>query len=216
MNTVDYDQSRYNMWGQLIPYYEDLTRSAKKRAKVQYAAERGIMPHNIGFDCCQQEVRNATVPPPSVSSFNAWYAETVANKKQENNMYTNTPDALETQKRNYLSSRLVNLKGKKVDKLRQAYGLDDEDRPLTPKELLERIKSGKFVIRGEHEDTTDPYNLLEYFSWREPDRKEDKVGFRTAREPLDKAYDEAKDTVIVLPLEDALAAVKKFEEAEFK
>jgi hypothetical protein len=218
MSSVAVDQARCSMWKELIPHYESMNRNQKKQAKLNYAAERGLMPHNFQLDCCAEK---ATAVMPSWSRVDPYnsvgFGWAMANKKQETEMYApNIQETLETQKRNYLSSRLSELRETNVDKLRQAYGMDDDDRPMTPKEFIQRIKDGKYVIEKDQEDTEDPYSVMSYIRWRDPAKVEDSKGYKIARDILYKTYNETKDAVIILPLEDALAAVKKFEETKFE
>lgn len=119
------------------------------------------------------------------------------------------PDAA---KRCRLEYRLNDIYVTKKNELRKKFGLIDDDEPKNPKEMDERIKAGKFIIKGLNDDK--PRNWFcwyEALRWRDPAVKEDQDGFDAAKKDLKKAFVETQDIIAIKDPEAGLEAMKAFE-----
>lgn len=142
----------------------------------------------------------------------------VPQKQEEANMYaqiqTSSP---EQDARAHLRDRLRTVKYETQAKLRKDFGLDDDEAPRTPKELAERLASGKFIVKHANDEKQPSlYSVSSYIRWRDPAVKEDQAGYDKAKEKLSKAYTEAKDVIIVKSPEEGLKALQGFEKAKFQ
>jgi hypothetical protein len=104
-------------------------------------------------------------------------------------------------KRTHLQYRLSCIFGAKDHALEQKFGLMDQDAPKTPKELVERIKSGMFTYTEEEradDETTwafcNPYRGLR---WRDPSLKEDRPGYNEAYKELKKTKLKVADSIAI-------------------
>lgn len=119
----------------------------------------------------------------------------------------------EASKRRYLRDRLETIKYAQKRDLRKVYGLDDDEAPKTPKEMAERLASGRFVVKGaEDKDQKDiQYRWSSYIVWRDPSVKEDKAGFDAAYDELKKALKPVEDAIAIKTPAEALKALEEFE-----
>ena len=119
------------------------------------------------------------------------------------------------QQRDYFLERLRHLAYEKDRAAEKHFGLLDDPRPSTAKELIKRIKDGKFYIEKDHEDKeAGVYYILDFFKWRDPDLKKDQEGYSATRELIAKAVAEAEDE-IWNDSKNALKAIHKFESKSF-
>jgi len=122
--------------------------------------------------------------------------------------------SLEQETRNYLRSRLSKSYFDKCDELRPAFGLNDDPAPLTPKEVIERITSGMYLLPPE-DDYNDAdltwYRPWDAIRWRDPAKKKDRIGFSLATKTLQKDRDATLDAIMTLDSKAALEALQKFE-----
>jgi len=136
------------------------------------------------------------------------------NKEKETTMLDSQVSP-EQAARKHLLRRLSDAKDEKKLALRQQYGLDDEKAPKSPKEFLERIKAGKFVVPGaedeKHPRYWDSYNAIR---WRDPAVKEDQEGYDLAKVVLSKAARDVEDAIVVKTPEEGLKALQGFEKAK--
>lgn len=115
----------------------------------------------------------------------------------------------------YLANRVSNIYYTKSDELQKTFGLVNDDPPATPKEIIDRLASGKFVVNEDRMNERH-YNPLAFFQWRDPAVKKDTDGFNKAIETMGKARTEALDTINVISDETAkLKALKDFESKTF-
>ena len=141
-------------------------------------------------------------------------------KKKENTMYDfdcgceREPMDKDARAEHYLDVRLANLVNQKDNALTKAFGLRDDDRPGTAKELIDRITSGKYVVPEERMDTSN-YDPIRYFRWRDPSVKEDYAGYDAAMKNMGAAKTDVEDAINVKTKEEALAALKDFESKTF-
>jgi len=136
--------------------------------------------------------------------------------------YANNAEQFAIEQRNFLFGKLSSAFTEKDFDLRKAFHLMDDDRPTSVKEFVQRIKDGKFTLPkdwDEEQDEDDCYFDLSDFvyalRWRDPAVKEDKAGYKAARETLSKAYDDAATTVMLKSLDDGLKAVEDFKAQTF-
>jgi hypothetical protein len=135
------------------------------------------------------------------------------------NACTNTYSP-EKAKFNYLEGRLYNTVSKLDNELRKQFGLVDDEFPTSPKELAERLKAGKYVVRylhedgnpGEYDDYINRYEPLGgLIRFRDPAVKEDQDGYSAAREEMLTVKKSVEDTLYIDTPENALKAIQEFE-----
>lgn len=129
-----------------------------------------------------------------------------------------TERSTEARQKDHLVCRLNDIKYQRREVLRTQFGLDELPRPKTPAELVEYIKTGKYVFKHEEDLENDDFGSSEfyyspwrYIQFRDPEVKEDRAGYEKACKALEKLYDDTKDEIIVKNPEDALAALRQFE-----
>lgn len=137
------------------------------------------------------------------------FQECVVNKK-EADMGFNIDHAAVA--KSHLRERLYQTNSQKDSKLRQMFGLRDDDAPRTPAALVARIQAGNFVLPKERENY-DTYSPAEYIRWRSPDKMEDQAGFDAAWDTVEQKFVATMDTIEVLDPKDGLAALREFEAA---
>lgn len=202
-------------------------------AEAREALRKAYVPMNT-LDCCT----TASVPCDLATRIGQKYQEwdvlrkTAGTKtKKEDNMrselyITTAPTqaasaSLEQNKLSYLASRLSSIFCEKSMALSKTYGLEDDDRPTTPKEFVQRIKDGKFTLTKraetmeEENDSFDYYCINDYLRWRDPATKEDKAGYKAALTLMEKAYADTRDTINIATPTEGLAALKAFEAQTF-
>lgn len=126
----------------------------------------------------------------------------------------------ETQdQRKYLSNRLEEIYWAKIRPLEAQFGLTDDDRPTTPKELKKRIEEGKFIIKGikdaeDDEDDEDDYfynNWHHMLRWRDPAKKADHDGYEVANKELRALRQKTLDIIKIDEPKAGLDAIKALE-----
>lgn len=143
------------------------------------------------------------------------------NKEEGNipmNYATATVQAATTEtqdQRKYLERRLQDVYSQKRDGLEAAFGLVDDEAPNGPGELSERLKEGKFTIRGLDKDKgATQFNYWCWFDliqWRDPSRKEDAEGFKKAVDELKALRQKSLDSIKIEDVKAGLDAVKALE-----
>lgn len=123
---------------------------------------------------------------------------------------------MEVDQRNHLKRRLDTAKNKQLETLHTTYHMETI-RPKNKDEILAAFKNSTLVL---NEDYFKADGTLEtWTNWQSAvslaDPARDEAGYKTAKAALDTAFTTAKDTVIVMPLADGLAALQKFEAATF-
>lgn len=139
-------------------------------------------------------------------------------KEKEKKMYNldincdcnSAPANPELVAKNYLVNRLFNAKDIKYSAAYEAFGLTTDTRPTTPKDLVERITSGKFVIKTDMEICKTHYPM-DYIEWRDPAIKKDRPGFEAWEKLLNTAHLAAKDQIMIGTPADGLKALQAFE-----
>lgn len=143
-----------------------------------------------------------------------WSSETTY-EEEETVMYHDDciPD-LATRAQNYLDGRLSNLRNTKDQEAELAFGLRDDRKPQTPKDLIDRITSGKYMVNPDNMEKKD-YELLRSFRWRDPAKKEDRAGYEATQKAMETAATTVTDTIMIGTPTEALAALKAFEGTTF-
>lgn len=132
------------------------------------------------------------------------------------NLTTNDPNRENADKRWYLQNRLDVITQKQVDKLLKEYNLIEEDYPHTPKELRERLESGRYVIPTDEEWKRLRYNYCNVFDaieWRDPKAEKDQDGYDEAREAFNESMRPVKDAINIQDPKEALATLQEFEKS---
>lgn len=123
------------------------------------------------------------------------------NKTMENNMCYDCDEMDETteteRSRQYFRSRLFNVEEQKDYEVQKTFGMLDDPAPTKPSELVERIKSGKYILPIEtHPNGKTVYFnpwLLDNITWRDPSLKRDEAGYKTAYKKLGEARKASED-----------------------
>lgn len=113
-------------------------------------------------------------------------------------------------KRAYLADRAMGVYYKIDADLEKAFGLKNDDAPTTVSDLVKRIKENKFEIKKDREDEYT-FNPLSLITWRDPNVKKDKDGYKAAKALLEKKQTEVADIIAIGDAKDALDAIKAFE-----
>ena len=157
---------------------------------------------------------------------------TLQPKNKEKNMYRTAeqvnaniaitapaPVNPEAQARDHLIRRANNASDDKQAKMRQTFGLDDDQEPETLKDFFQRIKDGKYVIPTDetalnrrHWSTS---RILEEIRWRDPAVKEDEAGYQAARDKMFAALQDTKDEIIVKTPAEGLESLRAFQAKTF-
>jgi hypothetical protein len=142
--------------------------------------------------------------------------DTTDYNKEEETMYNNEKSETQSQ-RNHLMYRAEDVYNDKRWEVRKSFGLEDDDRPQTGKELVERILAGKYVMPDNKADCfDDPWgNPLRQIIWRDPNAKKDQEGFDAAADQLSKEFTFLQDTIKIEEPKVALEALREFEAKTF-
>lgn len=157
-----------------------------------------------------------------------------AQKKKEKNMCysknTSTgavasisvaPDRSDAEKRDHLKTQLREARYEKMSEAAPVFNLNVNNTPKTFRDLIAAIKDGKFTIDEKFARKVDAkiandepiwYSPLEGIIWDGP--QQDYAGYRAFEDHLQKEYQKAKDEIIVLPLEQGLEALRRFQALE--
>lgn len=129
---------------------------------------------------------------------------------QNTTLAVSGPEPEEKRQRDYLVRELKHVWEEKLDPLPHEFGLTDDERPKSPKELVERIKAGQIVL-PENADKENWYNPWDTIRWRNPKTKEDVEGYKAAKQELSDAFIKTKRQIMIASLADGLVALEKFE-----
>ena len=143
---------------------------------------------------------------------------TIYQEEETMNYNIATPLTESEQQRNYMTVRLVTAESNQVQKIREKYRID-APAPKTKADLLARLTGGKFTIEDDYFDKNGDlkeYENIKYaFTWEDPTNPADTAGYKSAKALLKQAFMDAKDAIVVKPVEDGLAALKAFETQTF-
>lgn len=111
--------------------------------------------------------------------------------------------------KSYLNHRLWNVSNEKETEIRKIFGLTDDGRPTSAKELVDRITAGKYVLGDRQDDYT--YDPLMFIEWRDPAVKKDPDGAAAAMKIKEEKSTDVEDIIMTGSSIDALAAIKAFQ-----
>jgi len=180
-------------------------RNRKREREMAYGTgyETLLLMHKLAGKPCQDTAKSNPVQ------------EKVANMYVD---YVSSDKHSESAKTNYLLSRYEDTRSKIRFDLRKQFGLDNDDRPNTAKELTDRILSGKYVLPTEKEEELMRnqyycgWSVLDSIKWRDPAIKEDKDGFKLAETELDAESLNVHDAVMIKDHDTALIAIQAFKD----
>jgi len=238
--------ARFQMWCRLIPHYAGICRTEKKKAQQEFLTRYGYVEASqlepleedykmipktailAGCNCeaCLEareyygsaKLNLAKTNVPSMREF-------VSKEKKEPTMNTlnivasaaqSGAQTLEQDAREYLRNRLLKTYHTKIEDLRPAFGLEDDTPPKTPKEVIERITSGMYMLPKDNVDYAGDsleewYHPWDAIRWRDPAKKKDREGYELALKTLAKDRDAVMDTVMTQDSKAGLEALQKFE-----
>lgn len=132
-----------------------------------------------------------------------------AAKKKEEEMNTETQD-----QRHYLARQLSSVAYTKEVEALKSFGLINDQPPRKGSELLDRIKSGKYILRDE-KSVKWAESALDYIEWRDPAIVKDQDGFEAAVKVMQKSRLDTDRTIQIADPTDGLSALKAFEAMSF-
>jgi hypothetical protein len=161
--------------------------------------------NSVQLDCCQAVLKPAPIPATDFfDEFDEVRLE--QEEEEETTMYQRTE---EETKRDYLSERLHTVYMEKDEAARRTFGLQDDERPKTIEEAVQRIKDGKYTITPKTPHVY--YSTWDRLRWRDPEVKEDNKGYEAEEKELDKKYQEIKDTIMISDSAEALKTLQAWE-----
>lgn len=126
-------------------------------------------------------------------------------------------NSIEQNRIDYLQGRVYSVFREKNHELERSFGLRDDGRPRTAKEIVERIQSGKFVLptKKSSEDCDCDDCLTAAIRWRDPSVKEDEESYKKAFKMLESARTKVEDTIMLGEPKAGLEALQEFEARSF-
>lgn len=165
------------------------------------------------LDCCANTTAKAAAPV-TVYQWNIPLTGCVKPNSMETDMSFNTPttspDFGFAETRKYLLNRLNTLESEKYVAAEEKF-LPVTEMPKTGKELKDAIANGWLVTNAKDDTKFNWDSPLHYLEFVDPAKPRDRDGYEKAVALVAKAKTEAKDTIMVLPHADGLAALKAFE-----
>lgn len=232
----EFELANYTQWCNRIPGYYAMCRNQKKNAKKRWRSRMsyaispikdfGLKVPQTDFDavkevCCATPT--AYYFPKDCCEASNITATEITNRRRKSAMQStanlqlnasvNTEADVRFNERMYLEIRLSQVYGEKKDKLRKTYGLSDQNAPRSPKELVERIKSGMFVLPTDwaEDDECTPQWYMSRIRWRDPSLTEDKDGYKVAALQLRTEYDKVLDSIKIKDPTEALPELQAWE-----
>lgn len=185
-------------------------REQRKRAKVRAMNnEQFFTDQMFQLDCCPQE---ACGPVP-VFSFQsaadrlekiktAKRTPTTAHKSERRNEDMHVSQDVninerttEAARREYFLERLEETYSNKVYENQKFFGLIDDDRPSSPKGIVDRILAGKYVFQNPTKADAPCYDPLNQIRWRDPAVVADQAGFDAASKKLSDLQTTTTDAI---------------------
>jgi len=197
-----------------IPGYLEMSRNEKKRAKARYR-EMSII-EGCGCYSCSNKIAQPNLAKTAVPVKESTMKESTMTLNIVANAAQSGAQTLEQDAREYLRSRLSKAYYAKVEDLRPAFGLEDDTPPKNPKEVIERITSGMYVLPKENveydgDSLEEWYRPWDAIRWRDPAKKKDRDGYDLALKTLAKDRDAVMDIVMTQDSKAGLEALQKFE-----
>lgn len=154
----------------------------------------------------------------------------VPTNEKDNTMrvYSNNAEQFAIEQRNYIAHQLDLAATEANTSLTKFFAIFDDAAPATPKEFVDRILAGKYILpknrRGDDlsEDTCDCYDddfcyqsPAQMIIWRDPAKKADRDGYDAAVEDMNAAKKAANEVVMLGTLEEARKALEDFRAKTF-
>ncbi len=152
-------------------------------------------------------------PPKAVAyKNNPTKDDTMYNNRATAMNVTATPLPTDQVQRDYLIDRLSQTRDEQYPELRKQFFMDEDPQPRTRKELAERIAAGKFLISSlDKSPDTRIYSAFDVIEWRDPTKPADEKGFEAALEAREKAYQAAKDAIVINDPTTGLKTLQDFQ-----
>lgn len=210
MDTSRQDLGRFAMWTLLLgEEYAKANPNQKRKMKRMYADSNKVMSHQVSNYSTNYSDNNYNLG--NCVPTTGMVAVPQQEKKMELEIINATSaDSVESQKIRYLKDRAYTVYYTKQAAMRREFGLDDDPRPTTVEDLVERIKAGTYTVR---DNADEYYNVMDMIKWRDPSKKTDLKGFKTAYNKLDKELKAVLDTAAIGNPAEGLAAIQKWEDA---
>lgn len=198
-----------------VVFEEYVSWSRHKRKKEKYKYMQYCNEISLG-DYTPCALPSVSVPEPKVCS-TAIYKKALLCAKKEENAMTAVDNTARDQRR-YISERAYEVYYAKEFELKKAFGLTDTPQPETPKEFIQFIKEGKFILEEKYEDARLGYvwNVGSYIRFRDPKVKEDRKGYEAAKKLLDKDVQALRDDIAILDPKESLEKLRAFEAKSFQ
>lgn len=145
---------------------------------------------------------------------------TIQKEEKESTMYDTCVDVSEKSvQRSHLRDTASNFYHDHEKNLRKEFYLDDDQRPKTVKEMLQRIKDGLFIAPDEKEEERLSknwgYSPWQNITWRDPSKTANRDGFNDAMKKMEDAYADLLDDIAILDPAEGLTKVRAFRDTKF-
>lgn len=120
---------------------------------------------------------------------------------------------IENRQLTYFQNRVDSLQYNLRQDLRKMFHLDDDATPADGQSLIDRITSGKYILRTQEEMKHIYWigGAISWFQWRDPAVKADEAGFELAEKELRKLCNKTTDIVTIGDAAQILAALDALE-----
>lgn len=182
-----------------------------------------IHTHSISLGCINPIATTGVVDIPEANCKANVPCQARKKKMYDNDFCDNSTE--NERKQGFLTSQLTSIFWRKTSELETKFNINPPAGPTSPKEFVDRIKTGKFSFDknylnddGTWRDTNNHRyfnSLVQFITWRDPDKPEDAEGFKAAMKEMDKALESASLKIAILPPTEGLAIVEAFEKMEF-
>jgi hypothetical protein len=189
--------------------------------ELRMAKAVGEIIDNLAGLGCNPSISNTSATCAAKPMFCLMEQPCQLKQDKEDNMYPTATVEMKTydNERRSLRNALYSLRAKKEDDLRKHYNIDCESpRDLSPKELVDKITSGKFKFKddGDHSGSREWYcNPLDGICLCDPDKEPKYEEFHAAREKMTEDGIKIDLDISVLEPEAALKSYRKFEERTY-
>ena len=117
-----------------------------------------------------------------------------------------------SKQRDYLKIRLSNVDSDHVNALQSYFHLLNDPRPKTASELVDRIRSGKYILPSKEDEERNYYRgSLDMITWRDPNLPAERESYELAMKLRAQTYQRYLDIVHINSPAEALKAVQDYE-----
>jgi hypothetical protein len=197
-------------------------KTLKRRAQRKRKKENDMRVFDVNTDYCSPVKYNFDLLADCPTATTTRCAPAPKAQKKENNMSTSNinvtattaVDTTERDQRRYLTDRLYNVKAEKRAEAFEKFNMGTL-KLKTVDEVNAALKDGTIIFDKDNasEDGRIGWFCTSMLSVVNP--KRDEAGYQAADALLGKAYTDAKDKIIVLPVEKGLEALNAFEAQTF-